>query len=251
MIISVANQKGGVGKTTTVINLSTYLAREGRRVLVIDADPQANATSGFGIDKHKVAKSTYDLIINETPLKDTIINTDIDNLQIVPSHIDLVAADLELVSVISRETRLRESLRDESGSFDFIFIDCPPSLSLLAINSMVAGDRILVPIQCEYYALEGVSQLLNTVKRIKKYLNPAIEVWRVLLTMYDRRTSLSQQVAEEVRSYFPGRVFSSIIPRSVRLSEAPSFGKPIAYYAPESKGAIAYQELAQEVINLE
>ncbi|MBT9129760.1 MAG: Sporulation initiation inhibitor protein Soj [candidate division WS2 bacterium] len=251
MIISVANQKGGVGKTTTVVNLSTYLAREGKRVLVIDADPQANATSGFGIDKHKMTKSTYDLIVNETPLKDTLINTDIDNLQIVPSHIDLVSAELELVSVISRETRLRESLKDEADSFDFIFIDCPPSLSLLAINSIVAGDRILVPIQCEYYALEGVSQLLNTVKRIKKYLNPAIEIWRVLLTMYDRRTSLSQQVAEEVKSYFPGRVFNSIIPRSVRLSEAPSFGKPIAYYAPESKGAIAYQELAREVISLE
>ncbi len=251
MIISVANQKGGVGKTTTVVNLSTYLAREGKRVLVIDADPQANATSGFGIDKLKVARSTYDLIINETPLKDAIINTDIDNLQIVPSHIDLVAAELELVSVISRETRLRESLKDESNNFDFIFIDCPPSLSLLAINSMVAGDRILVPIQCEYYALEGVSKLLNTVKRIKKYINPAIEIWRVLLTMYDHRTSLSRQVAEEVKSYFPDRVFNSIIPRSVRLSEAPSFGKPIAYYAPESKGAIAYQELAREVINLE
>lgn len=251
MIIAVANQKGGVGKTTTVVNLGAYLGSKGKRVLIIDADPQANATSGLGIDKLKVSKGTYDIIINEVPIKETIISTDVQGLDIVPSHIDLVAVEMELVSVLARESRIKEAVKGELDGYDFVLIDSPPSLGLLTINTMVAADKILVPIQCEYYALEGVSQLINTVKRLRKFLNPNIDIWRILLTMFDSRTSLSRQVVEEVRDYFPDKVFKTIIPRSVRLSEAPSFGKPIMHYAPDSRGAISYEALAEEVISLE
>ncbi len=251
MIIAVANQKGGVGKTTTVVNLGAYLTKKGKKVLIIDTDPQANATSGLGVDKLKVAKSTYDVIINEFPIKDTVIGTDVQGLDIVPSHIDLVAVEMELVSVLARESRLKEAVKNEVDGYDYVFIDSPPTLGLLTINTMVAADKILVPIQCEYYALEGVSQLITTLKRLRKYLNPNIDIWKILLTMFDSRTSLSKQVAEEVREYFPDRVFTTVIPRSVRLSEAPSFGKPIMYYAPESRGAVAYEALAEEVISIE
>lgn len=251
MIIAVANQKGGVGKTTTVVNLSAYLAIKGKKVLIIDSDPQANATSGLGIDRHKVAKTTYDVIIKEFPLSETIIPTDVQNLDIAPANIDLVAVDLELVSVFARESRLREAIYDEVGKYDYVLIDSPPTLGLLTINAMVAADSILVPIQCEYYALEGVSLLMDTLKRLRRSLNPKVDIWRILLTMYDSRTTLSKQVAEEVRDYFPNKVFKTMIPRSVRLGEAPSFGKPIMYYAPESRGAVAYEALAEEVISSE
>lgn len=247
-IIAIANQKGGVGKTTTSVNLSACLAFKGKKVLVIDIDPQGNTTSGLGVEKKSIKKSIYDVLINDENIENVMIDTVVENLKLCPSNIQLAGAEIELVSVISRETRIKMVLDKIRHSFDFIIIDCPPSLGLLTINSLTAADTILVPIQCEYYALEGLSQLMDTVKLVQKHLNPGLDVEGVVLTMFDARTNLSIQVVEEVKKYFKNKVYRSIIPRNVRLSEAPSYGLPIIIYDPKSKGAECYLELAEEVI---
>lgn len=247
-VIAIANQKGGVGKTTTAVNLSACLAYRGKKALIIDIDPQGNTTSGLGIDKKKLKRSTYDVLVNDVNICEVIMDTNIENLQICPSNIELAGAEVELVSMISRESRLKTAISDIKEEFDFILIDCPPSLGLLTLNSLTAADKILVPIQCEYYALEGLGQLMNTVQLVKKHLNPDIDVEGVVLTMFDARTNLSLQVVEEVKKYFKNKVYSTIIPRNVKLSEAPSFGMPIIQYDPKSKGAECYLELADEVI---
>lgn len=247
-VIAIANQKGGVGKTTTAVNLSSCLAVKGKKVLVIDIDPQGNTTSGLGIDKKTISKSIYDVLINDVSVESTLVNTAIDNLRLCASNIQLAGAEVELVPIMSRETRMKMALADIKKEYDFIIIDCPPSLGLLTVNSLTASDTILVPIQCEYYALEGLSQLMNTVKLVQKHLNPNLDVEGVVLTMFDARTNLSIQVVEEVKKYFRNKVYRTIIPRNVRLSEAPSFGLPIILYDPKSKGAECYMELAEEVI---
>lgn len=247
-IIAIANQKGGVGKTTTAVNLSACLAYKGKKVLVIDIDPQGNTTSGLGVDKKNIKHSVYDVIINDEAIENTLITTCVDNLMLCPSNIQLAGAEVELVSVISRENRLKAALYYIRKDYDFIIIDCPPSLGLLTLNSLTASDTILVPIQCEYYALEGLSQLMNTVKLVQKHLNPELDVEGVVLTMFDARTNLSIQVVDEVKKYFRNKVYRTVIPRNVRLSEAPSFGLPIILYDAKSKGAECYIELAEEVI---
>lgn len=247
-IIAVANQKGGVGKTTTAVNLSSCLGYKGKKVLLIDVDPQGNSTSGLGVDKKKIKKSAYDVLINDVDINETLVNTPIDNLLLCPSNIQLAGAEVELVSTISRETRLKNSLENIKDDYDFILIDCPPSLGLLTLNSLTAANTILVPIQCEYYALEGLSQLMETVRLVQKHLNKGLDVEGVVLTMFDARTNLSIQVVEEVKKYFKNKVYRTIIPRNVRLSEAPSYGLPIILYDPKSKGAECYLDLADEVI---
>lgn len=247
-VIAIANQKGGVGKTTTAVNLSSCLAYKGKKVLVIDIDPQGNTSSGLGVDKKNISHSVYDVIINDEPIENTLLNTCVENLTLCPSNIQLAGAEVELVSLISRENRLKSALYYVRKQYDFIIIDCPPSLGLLTLNSLTAADTILVPIQCEYYALEGLSQLMNTVKLVQRHLNPELEVEGVVLTMFDARTNLSIQVVEEVKKYFRNKVYRTVIPRNVRLSEAPSFGLPIILYDPKSKGAECYIELAEEVI---
>lgn len=248
-VIAIANQKGGVGKTTTAVNLSSCLAFKGKKVVIIDIDPQGNTTSGLGIDKKTIDKSIYDVIINDEKIENALMKTVIDNLYICPSNIQLVGAEVELVSVISRETRMKMAIEEIRDQYDFILIDCPPSLGLLTLNALTASDTILVPIQCEYYALEGLSQLMNTVKLVQRHLNPALDVEGVVLTMFDARTNLSLQVVEDVKKYFRNKVYRTVIPRNVRLSEAPSFGLPIILYDSKSKGAECYLELAQEVID--
>jgi len=248
-VIAIANQKGGVGKTTTAVNLSACLAYKGKKVMIIDVDPQGNTTSGLGVDKQNIEKSIYEVIINDENIENALMPTMVGNLFICPSNIQLVGAEVELVSVISRETRLKVALQDVKEKYDFIIIDCPPSLGLLTLNALTAADTILVPIQCEYYALEGLSQLMNTVKLVQRHLNPSLEVEGVVLTMFDARTNLSIQVVEDVKKYFRNKVYRTIIPRNVRLSEAPSFGLPIILYDPKSKGAECYLDLAQEVID--
>jgi chromosome partitioning protein len=248
-VIAIANQKGGVGKTTTAVNLSSCLAVKNKKVLVIDIDPQGNTSSGLGVDKKQFNNSVYDVVINDVPIENTLIHhKDIKNLHISPSNIQLAGAEVELVSVISRETRLKFALEQIRNAYDFIIIDCPPSLGLITVNALTAADTILVPIQCEYYALEGLSQLMSTVKIVQKHLNPGLTVEGVVLTMFDSRTNLSIQVVEEVKKYFGNKVYRTIIPRNVRLSEAPSFGLPIILYDPKSRGAECYMELADEVI---
>ena len=248
-VIAIANQKGGVGKTTTAVNLSSCLAYKDKNVVIVDIDPQGNTTSGLGIDKKAIEKSVYEVIINDVNIESVLINTSIEKLKICPSNIQLVGAEVELVSVISRETRLKAAISCLLKKYDFILIDCPPSLGLLTLNALTAADTILVPIQCEYYALEGLSQLMSTVKLVQKHLNPLLDVEGVVLTMFDARTNLSIQVVEDVKKYFKNKVYRTIIPRNVRLSEAPSFGLPIILYDAKSKGAECYLELAQEVID--
>lgn len=248
-VISVANQKGGVGKTTTTVNLGTILAKKGKKVLLIDADPQGNATSGLGVEK-EVEFSTYDVLVNETLMKDTIQDTIIKNLKVCPSNINLAGAEVELVSMMSREQRLKEKLEEIKDKFDYVLIDCPPSLGLITLNSFTASDSVLIPVQCEYYALEGLGQLLNTINLVKKHLNKEIQIEGALLTMYDMRTNLSNQVVKEVKKYFDNKVYKTVIPRNVRLSEAPSYGMPITEYDPRSKGAKSYIKFAKEFLKI-
>jgi len=247
-VIAIANQKGGVGKTTTAVNLSACLAELGKRVLLIDIDPQGNATSGIGVDRKRLKTSVYDVLLDEVPLLDAVVETRVRGLRLLPATIDLAGAEIELVPRISRETRLKLALDPVRDQFDFVLMDCPPSLGLLTINALTAADSILIPIQCEYYALEGLTQLMDTFRLVREALNPSLEVEGVVLTMFDGRTNLSIQVVEDVKRYFKGQVYRSIITRNVRLSEAPSHGLPITMYDARSKGAEAYMELAREVI---
>ena len=246
-VISVANQKGGVGKTTTTINLSTFLAKKGKTVLLIDADPQGNASSGLGTDR-EVEFSTYDILVGDTPMQDALVKSSVKNLYICPSNIILAGDEVELVSMMSREQRLKEKLDEIKESFDYILIDCPPSLGLITLNSFTASDSVLIPVQCEYYALEGLGQLLNTVNLVKKHLNKNLQIEGALLTMYDMRTNLSNQVVKEVKKYFGDKVYKTVIPRNVRLSEAPSYGMPITEYDPRSKGAKSYDKFTKEFL---
>lgn len=250
-VIAIANQKGGVGKTTTAINLSTCVAERGKKVLLIDIDPQGNATSGVGIVKQPEDKSIYDVIINEENIVDIIKPTVVKNLYVCPSSINLAAAEVELVPLMARETRLKKAIEqlEEVQKYDYIFMDCPPSLGLVTLNAFAAANSVLVPIQCEYYALEGLGQLVNTIKLVQKNLNQDLEIEGVVMTMYDSRTRLSAQVAEEVKKYFSSKVFDTVIPRNIRLSEAPSHGLPITIYDPLSKGARTYKKLAKELLN--
>lgn len=247
-VIALANQKGGVGKTTTAVNLGAALAHLGRKTLVVDLDPQGNATIGLGIDRSKLDFSAYQILLDEVPPQETILPTRYPRLFLIPSTIELAGAEIELVALVSREYRLREALKEIKGGFDFVLLDCPPSLGLLTINAMTAADSLLIPIQCEFYALEGVTQLLNTINLVRRRLNPGLELEGVLLTMFDGRTTLSQDVEKDVRAVFEGKVFRANIPRSVRLAEAPSHGKSILEYEPNSKGAQAYLTLAKEVL---
>lgn len=246
-VISVANQKGGVGKTTTAVNLSTILAKRGKKVLLIDTDPQGNATSGLGVTK-QVELSVYDILIGETEFEETLQDTTIKNLKVCPSNISLAGAEVQLVSMMSREQRLKGKLDVIKDKFDYIIIDCPPSLGLVTLNAFTASDSVLIPVQCEYFALEGLGQLLNTVNLVKKHLNKNLEIEGALLTMYDARTNLSNQVVKEVKKYFEDKVYKTVIPRNVRLSEAPSYGMPISLYDPRSKGAKAYEKLTREIL---
>jgi chromosome partitioning protein len=250
-IIAIANQKGGVGKTTTSVNLGAGLASLGKRVLLVDIDPQGNTTSGVGVNKADVANCIYDVIINDVHPKDAILQTQIEGLHIIPATIQLAGAEIELVPTISRELRLKKSLQLVKANYDYILIDCPPSLGILTINSLTAADSVIIPIQCEYYALEGLSQLLNSIRLVQKHLNTSLRIEGVLLTMLDARTNLGIQVIEEVKKYFQEKVYQTIIPRNIRLSEAPSHGQSIITYDPRSKGAEVYLELAKEVISYE
>ena len=245
-IIAVVNQKGGVGKTTTAVNLTAALTEAGKRVLLCDFDPQANATSGLGLDKRHLRYSVYDVVINDVNAKDAIIKTDFGD--VLPSTADLAGAGVELISLPEPNYRLRNALNSVREQYDLIFIDCPPSLELLTLNSLCAADGIMVPVQCEYYALEGLTDLMTTLRMVKKRLNPRLEIFGVALTMFDGRTNFSTQVAQEVRRHFPGKVYAAVIPRNVRLAEAPSHGIPVTIYDKHSRGAIAYKAMAQEII---
>lgn len=247
--IAIANQKGGVGKTTTSVNLSACLAKLGKKVLLIDTDPQGNATSGVGINKGDVDQCIYNILIDDVDVKDVILQTDIDHLDVIPATISLAGAEIELVSTISREVRMKHALQPLEDKYDYIIIDCPPSLGLLTLNALTASDAIIIPVQCEYYALEGLSQLLSTIQLVQKHLNKELVIDGVLLTMFDARTNLGIQVIEQVKKYFQDHVYKTIIPRNVRLSEAPSHGEPIIVYDARSRGAEVYTELAKEVVH--
>ena len=247
-IIAVANQKGGVGKTTTNVNLGACLARLGKRVLTVDIDPQGNTTSGLGIEKETLETSVYEVMIDNVPIRQGIVHTMVEGLDLLPSNINLVGAEIEMTSMIAREHILKGCLEEVRSEYDFVLIDCPPSLGLLTLNALTAADKVLVPIQCEFFALEGLSQLINTVGLVSQRLNPSLSMEGVVMTMYDPRTNLSQQVVAEVKKYFQSKVYQTMIPRNVRLGEAPSFGLPIMIYDPNCSGAKAYMSLAQEVI---
>ena len=248
-VICIANQKGGVGKTTTAVNLSAALAVFEKRTLLVDCDPQANATSGVGIDKNDIEQNLYHGMLGRASAKNLIVNSQIEMLKVIPSDIELIGFEIEMMASSDRETRLKRLIADLDNSFDYIILDCPPSLSLLTVNALTAAHSLLIPLQCEYYALEGLGQLLNTVDRIKRFLNPDLDISGILLTMFDRRTNLSYQVAEEAENYFKNLVFKTTVPRNIRLSEAPSFGKPILLYDATSTGAQSYFSLAKEIIH--
>lgn len=250
-IIAIANQKGGVAKTTTAVNLGASLSLMGQPVLLVDIDPQGNASSGVGIDKNDLDRCVYDVLINEVPPEEVIINTEIRNLDIIPATMQLAGAEVEMVSMLAREQILKRALMPLKDRYQYIIIDCPPSLGLLTLNALAAANSLLIPIQCEFYALEGVGQLMNTIQLVQKHLNPDLKIEGVLLTMFDARLNLSIQVVDEVKKVFGTKVFKNIIPRNVRLSEAPSHGLPVVVYDPKSKGSEAYRELAKEVMGIE
>ncbi|PIS28530.1 sporulation initiation inhibitor Soj [Candidatus Saganbacteria bacterium CG08_land_8_20_14_0_20_45_16] len=245
---AVVNQKGGVGKTTTTVNLAAYLATCGKRILLIDIDAQSNASVGLGLERSEIKKCLYDILINGVDAAEVIIKSPIENLDVIPATPRLAGAEVELITMESRETLLKQAIKDVSKNYDIVILDCPPSLSLLTVNALAAANEVIIPIQCEYYALEGISQLTHTLELVRESLNPELKIRGIVLTMYDPRTILSAQVAEETKKYFGSKVFNTIIPRNVRLAEAPSFGQPILFYDPGSKGAVAYANLCQEVI---
>ena len=246
--VAIVNQKGGVGKTTTAVNLAAAVGKCGKRVLLADIDPQGNATSGLGVNKKNVEKSTYDLLIGTASAEEVRVETAFEGLSLLPSHMNLAGAELEIAELDSRMTRIKSALAPIKAQYDFLFLDCPPSLGLITLNALCAVDTVLVPIQCEYYALEGLSQLMNTIRLVKRKYNPYIDMEGVLLTMFDGRLNLTQQVVTEVKRFFPQKVYGTVIPRNVRLSEAPSFGQPVMYYDRASKGAKAYMDLAEEFL---
>ena len=248
-VIAVANQKGGVGKTTTAVNLAACLAKEGRKVLLVDSDPQGNATSGLGFDKRDVRKCVYDNIINDVPMAETLKHTAYENLDVIPATIQLAGAEIELVSLMNREGRLKNALERVKHDYDYVIIDCPPSLGFLTINALTAASSVMIPVQCEFYALEGITMLRDTIQLVQRNLNPALKLEGVVMTMFDSRTNLAQDVVEEVKKYFKTKMYKTIVPRNVRLSEAPSHGMPVIDYDSKSKGAQVYMELAQEVID--
>ena len=250
-VIAVANQKGGVGKTTTSVNLAACLAALDRKVLLIDSDPQGNATSGYGFDRRDLKQCIYDAIINEVSMQDIIVHTEYKNLDVCPAKIQLAGAEIELVTMMNREGRLKNALERVKHNYDYVIIDCPPSLGLLTVNGLTAASSVLIPIQCEFYALEGVTMLMNTIQLVQRNLNPALKLEGIVMTMFDSRTNLSQDVVSEVKKYFKSKVYNTVIPRNVRLSEAPSHGKPVLYYDNKSKGSQVYMNLAQEVIDNE
>ena len=246
--VAIVNQKGGVGKTTSAVNLAAAIGYNGYKVLLVDMDPQGNATSGLGINKREIVKSTYDMTVGETKAAEILKTTDYANLSVLPSNMNLAGAELELVDMQERDSRIKNALAPMKEKYDFIIIDCPPSLGLITVNVLACADSVLVPIQCEYYALEGLSQLMNTIRQVKRLYNPLIELEGVLLTMYDGRLNLTQQVVNEVKRFFPQKVYGTVIPRNVRLSEAPSFGQPVLYYDKSSKGSVAYVDFTKEFL---